>query len=216
LVFAGSGEFAITSDRDGSVSASLRELVEERYPSVDLRVAFETASGLAEIHSDLVSGDSAMISDRPQIVVLSLVHDSERLITMGSVETALLDVRKDLVSVVGDIKSLIGAHVLVVNLSTLDPTDPVFNYHGLDEEPFSLRAHRLNSMLVSVSHETGVSVIDVDRVIAERGGDVSVVGPARYTSEGLKRIAEEIFRVLEDYGFFDERPLLEQVGAGSG
>ena len=132
-----------------------------------------------------------------------------------SVEQSLRDVTDDLVACIGLIKARVGAHVFVANLSTLDPSNSTFNYHGLDKEPFSLQAHRLNRALVSVSREEGISIIDVDRKIAERGGEDTVVGPARYNEEGLKVIAGEIFRVIEDYGFLDERPILEQIGAGS-
>lgn len=212
MLFAGCGDLVDPAETQDVISVELTRLVAQYYPSVGLRVSVEPSEGLARLRANLESGDTRMVSDRPEVVVLSLAGEAGRL-TLENTEEALLSVRNDLVSIIDLIKSAIGAHVLVANLSTLDPGEVVFNYHGLTEEPFSLRAHRLNRMLAAVSHERGVSVIDVDRVIAEIGGQATVVGPARYNETGLRRIATEIFRVVEDYGFLDDRPILEQIGA---
>jgi hypothetical protein len=68
-------------------------------------------------------------------------------------------------------------------------------------------------MLVGVSHDEGISIVDVDRLIAELGAAGNVDGPAAYGPEACARIAAEIVRIIDDYGFLDERPLLAQVGA---
>jgi hypothetical protein len=71
-------------------------------------------------------------------------------------------------------------------------------------------------MLIDVSHDEGISIIDVDRKIAEVGGDHAVTGAARYSEVGCLAIVDEIIRIVEDYGFLDDRALMEQIGAAAG
>jgi hypothetical protein len=70
----------------------------------------------------------------------------------------------------------------------------------------------LNLVCLQLSMETGVSIVDIDRTIAELGGTDHVVGQLRYSETADGAIANVVAGVLEDYGFFDDRPLLAQVG----
>jgi hypothetical protein len=67
-------------------------------------------------------------------------------------------------------------------------------------------------VLVELSMREGISVVDVDRVIARVGAGRCVERLGHYRAEGATAVVEELDRVLADYGFFDDRPLLEQVG----
>lgn len=207
---------ATLSRNDGGhkLQRGVRELVAASYPEIGLGVRHERCAGLTELRESLVTGSSSLISDPPDVVLLSLAAEAAGLGRRASTaEQAVHAVRADLVSVIELIKEKVGAHVLVANVSTIDPADQPFNYHGLAEEPFTLRAHRLDLMLVGVSHDEGISIVDVDRLIAELGAAGNVDGPAAYGPEACARIAAEIVRIVDDYGFLDERPLLAQVGA---
>jgi len=191
--------------------------VARAFPATTIEVTAEPSRGFHALRLDLESRTSTLIESRPDVVLLSIADDVATLAGLATVnEEAVARVRADLVAVVDLIKAEVGAHVLVANVSTFDPDDVTSNYHGLSEEPFSLRAHRLDLMLVGVSHETGISIIDVDRCIAELGASGNVAGPADYAPPGCAAVADEIVRVLEDYGFFDERSLVAQVGARTG
>ncbi len=102
-----------------------------------------------------------------------------------------------------------GGRVLVVNASTVvpEPRSP-------ERRARSLAIARRNVECIRLSVATGISVIDVDRIIAELGGDEHVVAACSYSSAARDAIADETARVLVDYGFFDERPVLEQIGRG--
>lgn len=206
---------AVVSRTDGgaTLDRGVRELVAERFVGVGLVPTHERSSGFAELRAELDSGASTLLTEAPDVVVLSLADDIAALGRRGTPEMAVRGVEADLVAVIDLIKEKVGAHVLVANASTLDPAHEVFNYHGLDEEPVSLRAHRLNLMLVGVSHAEGISIIDVDRKIAELGGRLGIAAALAYTRTGCEAIAAEVVRILEDYGFFDERPIMAQVGA---
>ncbi len=204
---------ASRSDGGSKLAKGVKELVADQYP-VAIDLVYEQSSGFANLRSELEQGTSRLIADAPEVVVLSIADDIRGLNSRGAnAEEAVRAVEADLVAVVELIKEKVGAHILVANASTLDPGGEVMNYHGLDEDPVSLRAHRLDHMLVGVSHDEGISIIDVDRKIAELGGHRGVAAALTYTESGCEIIAAEIVRVLEDYGFFDERPLLAQVGA---
>lgn len=198
------------------LEAGLKERLSGLAEGIDFDVKVEEYSGLRSLLEDLASDTPSLAASNPDVVILSLAAEMERLKEVGASETALANVRADLVSAIRQIKEKVGAHILVANVSTLDPDNPVFTYHGVAEEPWTLRGHRLNLMLIGVSHDEGISIIDVDRKIAEVGGDSSVTAAARYSGPGCEAIVEEIVRVVEDYGFLDDRPLMEQVGAVAG
>ncbi len=171
-------------------------------------------AGFAEVRS-LIEGDDRLGADaRPDVVIMSVDDEVRRLGERpGDPGAAVAAVEDDLVAVVEALKPT-GARVIVANASTVDPDSWPRTFAGLDVEPVGLRAHRLDAMLVRVSHDQGISVIDVDRAVAEIGAAGNLDAAMVYGPEAAARIARETVSVLEDYGFFDDRPLLEQVGAG--
>ncbi len=208
----------VLSQADGGhyLEKGLKERLSDLADGIDFQVEVEEYSGLSSLLDDLAGDNPALSGSTPDVVILSLAAEMDRLKEVGASETALAAIRADLVAVIRQIKEKVRAHIFVTNVSTLDPANPVFTYHGVAEEPWTLRGHRLNLMLLDVSHDEGVSVIDVDRKIAEVGGDSAVTSAARYSEPGCDGIVEEIVRIVEDYGFLDDRPLMEQVGAAAG
>lgn len=105
-----------------------------------------------------------------------------------------------------------GAHVIFTNVSTIDPHDTVTNYHGLQDDPSSLRAHKTALAILDLSNQLGVSVVDTDRLLAEMGAAPHVEKIGHYDAEASDIVCEEIKRILEDYGFFENRPVMAQSG----
>ncbi len=207
---------AVLAQGDGGAKLheGVRELVAAGYPGYSLEVTAEPSAGVAALRGQLIDGTATMLADRPDIVLLSIADDVRSLPARGATaEETVQGVRQDLVDVVALIKEKVGAHVLVANVSTIDPADSTHNYHGLAEDPLPLRAHRLAHMLVRVSHEEGISIIDVDRLLAEMGAAENVESAMSYSPGACAVIAAEVVRILEDYGFLDERSLVGQVGA---
>lgn len=207
---------AIASRRDGGgkLDRGVSELVSERFPGYEITTTVEPSGGFAALREELESGSATMLDAEPDIVVLSIADDVRVLASRGAnSEEAVQNVKADLVSIVDLIKQKLGAHVLVANASTIDPDDATHNYHGLEADPLPLQVHRLAHMLVGVSHEEGISIVDVDRLIAEMGAVDNVESAISYGPAACAVIAGEVVRILEDYGFFDERTLVAQVGA---
>jgi hypothetical protein len=95
--------------------------------------------------------------------------------------------------------------VLLLNGSTVRPGSHLV---GMTE------VAALNLGCLELSVETGVSVVDVDRAIAELGADEHVLAPLTYSNEADHAITDVVADILVDYGFFDDRPVLAQVGRG--
>ena len=105
--------------------------------------------------------------------------------------------------------------MLVVNGSTFDPSDLATLYEPGQVTP-ALAVHRLDLELLRLSVEEGISIIDADRILAEMGAEAHVRTLLSYSAEASLALRDEIVRVMEDYGFFDDRPVLEQIGSRAG
>ncbi len=146
------------------------------------------------------------LNGNPDVVLLSVLADvtgKDQLDTDGF--------EADARRVANSLKEM-GAHVIFANVSTIDPDDTVTNYHGLTDDPPSLRAHKTALAILDLSNQLGVSVVDADRLLAEMGAAPHIEKIGHYDAEASDIICEEIKRILEDYGFFESRPVMAQSG----
>jgi hypothetical protein len=102
------------------------------------------------------------------------------------------------------------AQVVVYGCASYDPADSSHNYHAMDDTA-ALRAHRFNYGLVQLSQQTGLIILDVDRIVAEMGGRAHVRQVFHYSPAANRAIGRELLRIIEELGFFDEHPLLKLV-----
>ena len=93
------------------------------------------------------------------------------------------------------------APVLVYNLSSVVPGDSVHCYAGLDET-LAARIRRFNVALVDLSYRTGISIVDVDAVVARGGADRLKLDALHLNTEGCRLVAGEAVRVMDDLGVF--------------
>jgi GDSL-like Lipase/Acylhydrolase family len=91
------------------------------------------------------------------------------------------------------------APILIYNLSPIVPGDIVYCFQGLDET-FATRVRRFNLALADLSQKMGISVIDVDEILARAGADYLKIDAMHLTPEAYRLIAEEVVRVLENLG----------------
>lgn len=89
--------------------------------------------------------------------------------------------------------------ILVYNLSSALPGDTVHCHEGL-EETFATRIRRFNLALVDLSKRTGISVIDVDRIVAGAGADRMKLDALHLSEDGCRLVAYEVVRVLAEIG----------------
>ncbi|MGH8873981.1 MAG: hypothetical protein ACRDVM_01840, partial [Acidimicrobiia bacterium] len=153
-----------------------------------------------------------LMEAKPDLVVLSVHPD----ITHSARVLDRQEYTRDMQAAIHLLKEHVGAHVIVFNASTVVPGVAISNYHGLDADAPPLKAHKVDLALMELSILEGISIVDVDRLLAEIGAGRHVLGLLDYSPEASDVICRELFRVIEDYGFFEERPLILQVGREQG
>ena len=194
----------MSPDQDGRATPSLEERLEEASGgAVSAQVVhrpIETLSELASIvdEVDVPAGSVAVLS-----VSCALPEASEH----EDVEAWFSDT---MASVIASLKAR-GAHVLIANASTYDPSERTHCYQGTPDPP-ALTLQRLDLALIELSVLDGISVIDADRIVAELGGDRVVDGLLSYRSEVANALCAEIGRILADYRFVESGPLVPQTG----
>jgi hypothetical protein len=105
--------------------------------------------------------------------------------------------------VISRIKAHTQAPILIYNLSPVAPGPVTHCFLGL-EDSIGTRIRRFNLMLVELSERTGVSIVDVDSVVAKAGADRAKLDIGHLTGDGARLVAEEVVRVLGEYGLFDD------------
>ena len=118
------------------------------------------------------------------------------------------DVQAGMAALVERVQAASGAHVLVANVCTYGASDDPGS-NGTPSPRLQLR--RLNLALMELSQNLGISILDVDRLMTELGAARTCPQPFHLSPAGAASVAEEAARVLADYGFFEDRPLVAQV-----
>jgi hypothetical protein len=176
--------------------------------SVAAEVRYAPAGPAADVLAELEADPTALAD--ADVLVLSIEPD----VTARRTGT---DVAEHYHSVMGNLAQLVKAsdtHLVVFNGSTIDPADGTSGYQGRPEPP-SMIIHRLDLALMKLSVLDGLSIIDVDRVVAEIGGRQAVESLLSYSPQVCDALCDEMLRVLDDYCFFEHRPLVTQVGRRS-
>lgn len=118
------------------------------------------------------------------------------------VETSM----QNLAAVVERIQAERDIPVLVYNMSPIIPGDMVHCHLGL-EDIYSTRVKRFNLALIELSQEIGISIVDIDAVVARGGADRMKVDAMHLTPEGYEAAAYEVVRILSDLGTLDGEAL---------
>jgi hypothetical protein len=95
------------------------------------------------------------------------------------------------------------APVLIYNMSPIIPGETIHCHQGMGEA-YSTRIRKFNLGLIDLSEATGVSIIDIDSLVARKGADELKLDPVHLTPLGYRLVAEEVVRVLGDLGVLDE------------
>ena len=120
--------------------------------------------------------------------------------------TGLIEVAESMANfavIIDKIREQSDAHILFYNMSSINPGETIHCHRGLGETN-STRIRRFNLALTELSEQTGVSIIDVDSLLARKGADALKVDFMHLTPAGYALIAEEVVRVIEDLGVFEQ------------
>jgi hypothetical protein len=199
------------------LASGLVDTVAETFAGSTVDLIFFDSGGIGTLRKSLNDPSSKdvldQIENRCDIVILAMTDDVRRLPETSADPYEAMDaLSEDLISVIDTVKRRTGAHVLIANAATFDPMLRASSLFGIDPEPLSLRAHRVDLVLLNISHLLGVSIINLDRITAEAGAGKVIPEALALTQEGSALFRDETVRILGDYGFFDDRPLAPQVG----
>lgn len=104
-----------------------------------------------------------------------------------------------LAAIIARIRETRDVPILIYNLSSYVPGDSIHTYAGL-EETSSTRIRRFNLALTDLSAETGISIVDVDRILAREGARNMKVDTTHLTPAGCEAVCREVVRILQDWG----------------
>lgn len=206
-----------TVDGGAHLTLGLTEIVAEQYKDRTIDMSFihgeSISTSLANLQDEDTDHPVGLVDSDCDVVIIATTHDVRSLNDLADEPLQAIKAFSDsLVEMIDLIKERTGAHVLVANTATFDPESTPSSLFGLDDEPVSLRAHRVDLVLLKLSHLLGISLIDIDRVTAEAGASGVIPVALELNREGSKLVRDETVRVLADYGFFDDRQLAPQVG----
>lgn len=109
----------------------------------------------------------------------------------------------DLGQVIDRIQAVWPAHpVLVFNLSEIVPGDRTFSFCGV-EDSLARRIKQFNLAAMELTRRPGVALVDVNRILAERGALALKLDAVRVTSAGSALIAAEVARLLAKLGVIE-------------
>jgi lysophospholipase L1-like esterase len=117
---------------------------------------------------------------------------------------------ENLERIIALIRTQTDAPILIYNLSPIVPGQIVHCLQGLGET-FATRIRRFNLALADLSETAGISIIDVDEILARAGADRLKVDAMHLEPEAYRLIAEEVVRVLEDLGVLELAEASEYV-----
>jgi hypothetical protein len=199
---------------DGSVPEAVgsRELPLGSYPAVNQfsRAIFETKA------------DAIILSIQPDITTSMVRHKNEGFLFYASDSgqwspddrkwlksdfepVASLDVAQFMAhftSMIETIRKQSEAPILIYNMSPITPGESIHCYQGMGET-YSARIRKFNLGLIELSEKTGVSIIDVDSLVARKGADALKLDTVHLNPPGHRLVAEEVVRVLGDLGVLD-------------
>jgi hypothetical protein len=101
--------------------------------------------------------------------------------------------------VIERIQARSAAPILIYNVSAVVPGEHVHIHSGM-EDLLSTRTRRFNLALIELSQETGVSIIDVDTILAREGCARLTYDTVHLNADGCRAVAKEVVRVLDDLG----------------
>jgi len=117
----------------------------------------------------------------------------------------LVDVETSMENLAAIVERLQAEHdvpVLVCNMSPIIPGDMVHCHLGL-EDIYSTRVKRFNLALIELSQAIGISIVDIDAIVARGGADRMKVDAMHLTPQGYEAVANEVVRILSDLGTLD-------------
>ncbi len=102
---------------------------------------------------------------------------------------------KNLSDIIDLIRQKSDAPILIYNTSSVIPGDQVHSYVGLTDS-LGVRIQKFNLALIELSNQTGVSIVDVNRILACHGVNHLKLDTWHLNADALKLITDEVARII--------------------
>lgn len=97
--------------------------------------------------------------------------------------------------IIDEIRKRSNAPILIYNASPIIPGEQVYCYTGLSDS-LSVRIQKFNLGLIELSSLSGISIVDVNRILATHGVEYLKLDPWHLNGVALELIAKEVARIL--------------------
>jgi hypothetical protein len=108
---------------------------------------------------------------------------------------------QNLLRVIERIRTNSNAPIVVYNVSSVVPGESIRCYADFAES-LSARIRRFNLGLIDVSAQTGISIVDVDTIVARIGALRAKLDTLHLTAEGCRYVARDFVETLEGLDCF--------------
>ena len=108
---------------------------------------------------------------------------------------------QNLAAIVERLRSGSDAPILIYNMSAVVPGESIRCYADFPEV-VSTRIRRFNLGLIELSRQTGITIVDVDRIVAQKGADHLKFDALHMTVDGCRAVAEEVVEALDELSHF--------------
>jgi len=105
----------------------------------------------------------------------------------------------NLAAIVARLREAGDPRILIFNMSPIVPWERVHDFRHVGET-LGTRIRRFNLALVDLSRATGISIVDVDGLVARAGADRLKLDAVTLSAEGCRLVAQDVVRILEDLG----------------
>jgi len=100
---------------------------------------------------------------------------------------------------IGCLRATNDVPILVYNMSSVVRGETLHRHAG-QEDILSTRIKRFNLALVELSQRSGISIVDVDRLVAQGGAETMKMDTNHLTERGCHAVANEVIHILQDHG----------------
>jgi hypothetical protein len=104
-----------------------------------------------------------------------------------------------ILKIIDRIREISDAPILIYNVSSFIPGENVHCYQFIGRT-LSSRIKHFNNNLIEISERAGISIVDVDRLVAGHGAETLKIDAMHLNARGYELVSHEVVRILSDIG----------------
>jgi lysophospholipase L1-like esterase len=101
--------------------------------------------------------------------------------------------------IIDRIRETSDAPILIYNVSSFIPGENIHCYQFIGPT-LSSRIKHFNNNLIEISEKSGISIVDVDRLVSGYGAEALKIDGMHLNAKGYELVSREVVRILSDVG----------------